>query len=128
MGYCMNQVDSHFVIKSENKVKALEAIKALGKKRDSYSWVTSANFVDANTLQEAMTEWRWNIQEDKDGNVSEIEFNGEKSGDDETLFQAIAPFVEDGCFIEMRGEDGAMWRWCFSDGAVEEKYARVEWD
>jgi hypothetical protein len=65
---------------------------------------------------------------DDDGNIIGLEFVGDKVVyDEEKMFQKIAPFVEDGSFIEMRGEDGAMWRWVFSGGTVREVRATVVW-
>jgi len=66
---------------------------------------------------------------DDDGNVIDLDFAGDKLAyDEDKMFQKIAPFVEDGSFIEMRGEDGAMWRWVFSDGKVREIKSKVIWD
>lgn len=39
-----------------------------------------------------------------------------KIGDEEKFFAAIAPVVVHGCFIDVRGEDGAEWRWLWENG------------
>jgi len=39
-----------------------------------------------------------------------------KIGDEEKLFAAIAPVVEHGSFLDVRGEDGAEWRWLWENG------------
>ena len=76
-----------------------------------------------------MYQWRWDIEEnDRTGAVTDIWFAGEKLGDDETLFQAIAPWVKDGSFIEMMGEDGAFWKWVFQDGEVTTQYGTVVYE
>jgi hypothetical protein len=144
MGYHMNQRDAVFKIKAENVDKTLEAVKGLaetvdengsggacggGKKTETwYSWVTTEVFANANTLQEAMSEWRWDIDTDDEGNVVWIDFMGEKIGDEEFLFNAIAPYVEDGSFIEMQGEDGAIWRWNFTGEECFSENARIVWE
>jgi len=146
MGYYMTQRDAIFNIKAEDVEKALAAIKKLadpekmklsasgggtvnGKPVIHYSWVTNNEFLEANTLQDAIIAWRWNIGLDREtGDVCEIFFEGEKLGDDEALFKALAPYVEDGSYIEMSGEEGALWRWEFNNGEVEEKFATVRWD
>jgi hypothetical protein len=38
-----------------------------------------------------------------------------KIGDEETFFAAIAPAVEPGSFIDVRGEDGTEWRWMWEN-------------
>lgn len=143
MGYCMDQRECKFRIKAENKQLALTAIQNLATQTSKMSggswhggqqvvkwfgWVNTSDFVNAPDLKTAMTAWRWEIDEDENGNVVDIWFTGEKLGDDVVLFEAIAPFVEHGSFIEMGGEDGAIWRWVFKDGKVEEKSASIHWD
>jgi len=135
MGYCMQLRDSDFRIKKSNFAPALAAIKDLAGKEtihDSsgthFSWVDTNRFLSAETLEDALEAWRWEVSLDKSGDIKYIYFIGEKSGDDEMLFKAIAPFVESDCYIEMQGEDGAMWRWVFSDGKMQERYARVSWE
>ena len=129
----MEQRDASFKIKKENFDKALLAIKELVNQAEKmrggrdYSWVINSNLVNARTVWEAMDEWRWETEmygED----IGNIYFVGEKIGDDKVLFDAIAPFVEDGSFIEMQGEDGALWRWLFNDGKCTEQYAKIDWD
>ena len=123
MGYCMQQVDSMFTIKAENVEKALEAIKKLTA---GYAWV-SPDVVNATTLCNAMWAWRWEIVMDNN-DVIGISFNGEKLGDDEILFNAIAPYVEAGSFIQMSGEEGMMWRWSFDGKECREQQAVISWE
>lgn len=44
------------------------------------------------------------------------------------MFKAIAPFVKDGSFLEIHGEDGAMWRWKFSNGKMRQIGAKIVWE
>jgi hypothetical protein len=122
MGYNMYEVSDSVHIKQKSFAKALDIIKSLmghkeGQIKDSsgyhFSWVDTNRVLRAKTLEEALKAWRWAPRIDE-GDIVGLEFKGEKLGDDFTLFQAIAPFVEDGSFIEMRGEDGAMWKWSFN--------------
>lgn len=129
MGYCMSQNESKFHIKASDKDQALRAIKALvSEKKEPFTWVDTDTVKRSRTLAAAMGEWRWDIDEDEAGNVVSITFSGEKAGDDLTLFKAIAPFVESGSYIEMHGEDGAHWRWFFTEKTCVEKTAKVSWD
>lgn len=136
MGYCIKQNDTEFTLKAENKAKALEAIKALVDKytiEDSggrhFSWVRITDFLHTTTFEAAMLSWRWNC-EVKNGDVVALYFNGEKHGDDDLLFKAIAPYVEAGSFIIMEGEDGAIWRWVFDGNICNEQHAAItiEWE
>jgi len=139
MGYCMDFRDSKFFISAKKKEKALQAIKDLqhrvkegggcsyygGKEDRSFSWVTTSEFVDATTLKEAITAWRWQVEEDDKGNVVEIYFEGEKLGDDAILFDAISPYVRRGSYIDMTGEDDCIWRWAFDGKTCVEKAATI---
>jgi len=136
MGYCMEQQGSNFTIKPSNVAGALASIKALAGKEtitDSsgrhFSWVETNEFLDAETLTQAMNAWRWRLdRDDETQEIRDISFEGEKIGDEAVLFGAIAPFVEPGSYIEMHGEDGAIWRWIFDGKTCEEKAATVSFD
>jgi hypothetical protein len=133
MGYYMEQVEANFRINAENKAAALAAIQSLGSPEadgdiPSFTWVDTNRFMEAETLAEAFDAWRWDVEEDVDGNVVEISFQGQKLGCDDVFFKAISPFVLSGSYIEMSGEDSAHWRWTFDHGNFEEKHATVTWD
>ena len=130
MGYCMTIEDQEFLIKKKNMAGALAAIKAIvGEGR--FSWVNAKEYQDAETLEDALMAWRWppymNKSANPKGEIVNLEFDGEKSGDEDILFRAIAPFVESGSFIEMRGEDGCQWRWLFHKGELHEIYPEIVW-
>jgi len=143
MGYYMRIEDIEFLIKKKNKKKALEAIWGMnpdtgrggrwdpgaGKTKSWFSWVDTEEFMSAETLEAALEAWRWSALP-KDGDIADLEFLGEKLGDDEALFRAIAPHVEDGSYIVMRGEDNELWRWLFKGGEFLEQGAiiTIEWD
>lgn len=137
MGYRMDQGETKFRIKAENKTRAHQAVRALlketGKMGGSssspvggltrhFSWVDMDDLRTAKTLEAQLEAWRWEPDvEEETGDVVDLHFRGEKLGDDKTLFAAIAPFVESGSLIQMSGEDGGSWRWCFDDGKLGEK-------
>jgi len=139
MGYYMDQGDSKFIVKKENFDEALKVIKALKDNTNQmhggssstgekwYSWVEMSELANAKTLHEAIEAWRWTVELDKEENINEIQFEGEKLGDDLVLFKALAPYVEDDSFIEMHGEDGNTWRWSFCNGKCEERYPTTDW-
>lgn len=139
MGYYVQQIDQQFFIAKNDCKKALTAIKKLAQHADKmsggssngerwFSWVTTSDFVNAKSLEEALSAWRWLAEQDKDGNIAYLYFEGDKLGDEETLFDAIAPYVKDGSYLEMSGEDGARWRWGFEDGKCKEREAHIDFE
>lgn len=135
MGYGMDQREAVFTIKKENKSDALKAIRALAKeagKMSGGSWLSTSRetrhfswvdmeFVRAKTLEVALEAWRWEpVVDEKTGDITSLTFLGEKLGDDQVLWKAVAPFVESGSYISMYGEDGSNWVWRFVDGKFEE--------
>jgi len=128
MGYCMDQQDHNFFIPIKSKQACLEhALRKLKFRRKSW-WVKGE--ISADTLEELFEIFRWEIQSNEHGDVSDIFFNGEKSGYGEDLefFQAVAPYVKEGSYIEMHGEDGSLWRWIFDGKTCEEKWAEISWE
>ena len=131
MGYSIRQLSGSFLIKKKNMTKALRAVKALKGKETikdcggaHFAWV-SRDYLEAKTLKEALIDWRWNLEIDpKSGDGYDLYFDGEKSGDDEILFRAIAPFVEHG-EIEMVGEDDCRWRWLFKNKKFYEQAGHI---
>lgn len=139
MGYYIDQVDSSFTIKKENIQKAWDSLIELFKIEkksihDSsgwhYSWINTEDVLNARTFEEAMSEARWDVEIDPlNGDISDIYFNGEKYGGDETIIlSSIAPYVENGSYIVMQGEAGERWKWKFVDGEIEEISGRFVFD
>ena len=128
MRYCMQQRDSHFRMAAEKLPAALAAVQALAEQKTSFQWVDSNFARQASTVAEILEAWRWEGEFDPiTGDLTDIHFIGEKLGDEEILFQALAPFVDKGSFIEMQGEDGDLWRWTFDGQQMIEQVARITW-
>lgn len=143
MGYCMNMQDSSFYIPKASFSDALAAIKGVMNNSDKmhgasyeggketcrwYSWVNTDAVLAAETLQEAMCVWRWKPYVSDSGDIEGISFFGEKSGQDEVFFRAIAPFVKSDSYICMHGEDGAHWRWYFDGFRCLEQNGKVVYE
>ena len=135
MGYYIEIIDSEFFIAAENKPLALQALQDLPTDMGGggngnircFSWV-DANFRQAHSLEDCLNAWRWGADTDNVGNITGIWFKNEKLGDEEFLFNAIAPFVQSGSYIEVHGEEGARWRWVFENGKCTEKWATITWE
>lgn len=142
MGYCMTLREYNFCIKEENKINAHTSIIHLMTKIDKlgsggliingkkvlshYAWISTQEVLDSHTLEEAFKTWRWELLPgDNTPDMVYLDFEGEKLGDDKLFFDTIAPYVEDGSYIEMGGEDGFIWRWIFENGKCTEKEAKI---
>jgi len=138
MGYCMGTEDVKFYIDRKHFAACMEALRATVKATDKmggfgssggkttrhFAWV-DMSFPDKKTLPLMLERWRWSLELDDSGNAIGICFKGEKLGDDEFLFQTLAPFVKRGSYIDMRGEDGALWRWKFDGKTMKEQTGKV---
>jgi hypothetical protein len=134
MGYCMSQCESDFFVPADKLGAMVAAIQALHGEEtigDSsgrhFSWVPQ-NFHTISDPVESLRAWRWDAELDDEGNINVLYFGGEKVGDEDTLFSAIAPFVKAGSYIEMQGEEGERWRWLFDGQEMTEKSATITWD
>jgi len=136
MGYYINSINSNFRIRKDRLDQFFEIITDLmspetiamhnkhgiyGNGKDGYSWV------DTNAVMEAVKNrdifgvfeaWRFNLEPAHPDDAEFISLalstyrEWQKTGDEEVLYIAIAPVVEDGSFMEMQGEDSN--RWCLS--------------
>ncbi|MFO7947247.1 MAG: hypothetical protein R6V19_10555 [Armatimonadota bacterium] len=111
-----------FQIKAENMAAAHTAAKHIvikaQKQRKGFAWVDMNELAAATSLQEILRAWGWELGIDTQGAASGIDGPaGDKVGDEKALFDAIAPFVEDGSYIQMIYDaDNTIWRWVFRDG------------
>lgn len=133
MGYYASNPNSAIVIKASNIPRALWAIKEMYKQEEDmaaprFSWVDRDTVLKAETIEEALAEWRWDASLDEAGDLYCVTFSGEKLGDDEDLWFNLAPYIEHGGFIEMLGEDDNRWRWVFWRGEMRTEYPTVIWE
>lgn len=143
MGYYISTPNTFFSIRAENLARFFDLVRNLmsdeniekngrggsftsaGKTSSWYAWV-STDHVRRAVLERdiclVFEEWGYDLKEKIDGTdgVKYFELNirnGEaKIGDEEKFFAAIAPVVEDGSFIDVRGEDGSQFRWIWENG------------
>lgn len=120
MGYCATLEDAKFFIAEENKY---EAYRKLKKDLCDVDRVQKAR-----CLENILEVYCFSPEIDKDDNICNIDFTGDKLWDEEILFNLLAPFVKSGSYIEMRGEDGERWRWVFKNGEFKTITAKVIWE
>jgi len=85
--------------------------------------LASQFFVDAQAagpVADLLMDYYYRPSIDNRGNIDGVEFCAEKLHCEFGMFQKIAPFVRNGSFIEMQGEDSALWRWVFRRGKCYE--------
>lgn len=131
MGYCIEMIDSKFAIKKENFEEALKSLKSVfipenmtckdtigGKEYLHFCWVDTNTVLNSTTFDEALEEIRYTPVYDVDGNICDVEFTGEKYGDEKIFFISLAPYVEPDSYLFFTGEDGDVWKWIFRNGEV----------
>lgn len=120
MGYYMNLRDYSLHMKKEDFDAALEAVKAAFPKNDSIQRV--------KTLEDAMSYFCYGSEMDDNGDICDLCFDGEKLRDDYEFWSALAPFMADGDYIEMEGEDLTLWRWTFKNGICKVLEPTIIWE
>lgn len=122
MGYYMSQQNAEFYIKADDVPQALTALQ---------KWGANVNFDEmknAKDFSEAMWIYGFQVEFDKNGNCTDILFEYDKLRGQDELLAVIAPYVAEGSFLQMIGEDDAMWRWVFRNGALGEISAKIVWE
>lgn len=128
MGYNVFVLQTRFSIASQNIEAAWRSVKSLSVRLESPAFVRRNESAKAADLAAALFEWRWPAEFDDQGNLIDLEFTGEKLGDDQILFAALAPFVNAGSFIVVAGDDGKVWRWRFDGKCCHCELGRIVFD
>ena len=149
MGYFIHTNAMHFVIKKDNLEDSYKALCQLNAKDELKTGRRGgANLPekpqDSTSVSNNPNKWfawiDWNYDETCKsaeeifsdlGFYTEITDEGDlfigmfsnKCGDENVFLQAVAPFVEDGSYIEWQGEDGSMWKNTFNNGKMETQHA-----
>jgi hypothetical protein len=91
--------------------------------KPKWRWVNDSDFIETETL--SIPRWEFLYTEN---NITNIEFVGEKIGNDFDIFKIIAQFVKNNSYIECHGEDGYLWRWVFKNGKCKEINPKIVWE
>lgn len=89
-----------------------------------YSWVNNPPEGGFTSLEEALDAWRFELGDWGDG-TAWISFTGDKLGQEEILFAALAPYLAGDIYA--RGEDGEEWGFRFVDGRMIELTCTKTW-
>lgn len=128
MGYHVSIDLYDLVIPQEHEHACLAAINAL--MTTWYSWIDQPPTPDGYaSLVEACVAWRYEAFTTESGDTEIGAFMGDKWGDDEVLYRAIAPFVTTtgDPTITIEGGDGESWRYRFSGGGILEERGVIQW-
>lgn len=63
---------------------------------------------------------------DEDGGISDL-FYDQRSGNEASILNALAPFFSEGDYIQWEGEDREVWRYEFRDGTMKHLIASTVW-
>ena len=119
MGYYMEQFDQRFTVLAANNHSAFDALKAWEADQLKHRPYLT-NFPPlggAETLEDALEELCWQPEQNEQNDIISLSFTGEKISDEYIWMRLIAPYVEKGSYLMMRGEDGCHWCWYF-DGST----------
>lgn len=129
MGYYIYTRESTARIKMENMDKALIAFKKWQDKNNRLGFTSVSSILNAKNLKELLEELRYDSKYDSEsGDLLIIEFTGDKYGNELTIWQVLAPFVENDTYIEYKGEDGDVWRHIFKNGKCKEVHPKIVWE
>jgi hypothetical protein len=125
MSSYMYHEKSKFRIDADKRADLMQAIKRI----NHLAPYAGREVDDKPPVVQAFLGWNWKVSIDEEtGAIDSIWFLGESFQYDDHLMEAIAPFVDDGSYIEMYGEGGAKWRWLFKEGKYEEIYPTITWE
>lgn len=128
MGYRISMTDSSFNIKKENVQLALNAFNAhFGDPAWRAAQYLPPKFLPFSSLDEALSAEAWEVETDEHGNIVDIIFEGEKSYNEDTIFEAIGPYVEKGSFIVITGEDDRIYRYYFNGKEMVVQEPTIVW-
>ena len=148
MGYYVNITNQNIFVPKENFDAAYKAMCALNDRDDLksggswggdgitsdsprpegmtyhpakwFSWMPANYPAVCKDFLSILKELGFEYDLDDSGNLGLVHYDN-KTGAEGHFFEAIAPFVQDGSFIEWRGEDGGEYRWLFTNGTCSEQ-------
>lgn len=103
MSYEMCMQESNFLLKKEKVPFALRAIKLWFKDHKGFNGLTSVEVEQSFSLEFLMYRLCYRIGANGNGDYVSIDFIGNYLKEDKTIFDAIAPYVEDESYIQMKG-------------------------
>ena len=121
MGYQIYMREVNLRIRKENFEAALNALKE--------AFVSDRTWTEhLNSLDDAMSDFGYIPEYDENGSIDGFEYEEKRLRGDYEFWTALAPYVEEGCYLEVEGDDLEIWRWKFRNGKVIVQYPTFLWD
>ena len=152
MGYSVEVMDAAVRIAPENCEEAVSLFVKLMKKASDdgsggswaegervarfYSWVNTTDVLESlknpeqslpGNIADAFSHWGYSFSADPTKGVEWDYRERDKWGDDDALWLALSPCLDEGSFIEFRGECGHMWRYEFDGNSLQDFVGHIEW-
>lgn len=128
MSYNIEQKKADIFIARTNHKAILAKLKeALPKIDDVFRFNPRFHTVRRENLVEELTYWFFETRLDADYNIVGLKLAATfMPGGIDDMFKILAPYVHSGGEVLLSGEDGAQFRWIFSDGKVKKYVAKVK--
>lgn len=97
MGTRVRMTEADFTIPNEHEKEALEALK--DEETDRWGYVHD-DLEQHQYLKDALAACRMQVDVDDERNISIEGFSGQKMADERELLAALAPYVEDGSYVQ----------------------------
>jgi hypothetical protein len=82
---------------------------------------------DTDSVVHILEESGYETDFDENGNIDGFTSDGSTLRDDDEFYQALAPFMQSGNFLELSNELGDTWRWVFFDGTCKRMNPVMLW-
>ena len=142
MGRSVTLIDQKFTISAANVPAAFAAVRALRPTQENsrgrvydesgalrschFAWTHQEVLRSVTSLSDYIEEWGYKSVEDETGlRITESDVG--KWGDDATLFTALAPFADEGSYLEYMEEGGERWRFIIRGGRLHTETATISW-
>ena len=123
MGYCVSMAVDVTIVDEGKALAAIEQMfDAQGKNSRGLAWVKGPGKEGYRDLRAAFDDWGYSYNPRAKKITA---FEGEKLGDDDAMFRAIAPHASG--TVTVYGEDGINWRWLLRDGRLFQQDAVEAW-
>lgn len=144
MGYHVRIVDCDFTIPTENFAEAYKALCELNNHNELkrggrspcvakdgphdgvwFSWMDWNYPEKCNGLVEVLEHVGFDVGYDEERGITYLDYDA-KMGNEDVFLNALAPFVNDGSYIEWEGEEDEVWKHVYSNGKMKEISGRKE--
>lgn len=79
------------------------------------------------SLKKVLENLGWVVYETSTNSITIMSLTDEKYKDDEKYFSVLAPYVKEGSYINIKGDDN-YWQWYFDGEKLIEKQGRLVFD